>query len=119
MKPYLVSDKWRPDWSPDYVYSLLFDAHACPFKIGRTTNLPQRFHAHKRWGGEFITLRLWPAVDIVQLEQEALAIARRYATGAIGPEMFAVPDPKKVLRELDRWATAAGLHNVGPKLKWR
>jgi hypothetical protein len=42
-------------------------------------------------------LRLWPAaVDLARLEQEALAIALRYAAGAMG-EMFAVPDPKKVL----------------------
>jgi hypothetical protein len=124
LMPYLTSDTWKPDYMLNCVYSLLWldAALPCPFKTGQTSYPHRRFYAHEKLKGSFVPLRLWPiavAADLAPLEQQALAIVGRYATKNNGPECFAVPDLKKVLGELDRWATGAGLANVGPELKWR
>jgi hypothetical protein len=114
--PYLA-EAWKPPHCT-CVYVVWF--HDGTFKPGRTIGARNRWRAHKRFNS-ITPLRLWPITpaDYVRLEREAMSIARRHGR-PITPtaENFNMPNPKRALAELDRWAGGAGLINIVPKVKW-
>jgi len=117
--PYLA-EAWKPPHCTCVYVVWFHDGAPGTFKPGRTIGARNRWRAHKRFNS-ITPLRLWPTTpaDYVRLERQAMSIARRHGR-PITPtaENFIVPNPKRALAELDRWAAGAGLTNIAPKVKW-
>jgi hypothetical protein len=88
------------------------------FKPGQSRVTRNRHRTHRRYHRDYRLLRLWLTPDHVRLEQEVLAITRKHCGSGCG-EMFNAPNPRKLLKELDRFFENVGVENAAPELKWR